>query len=310
MLQSLNFFKKIQKKSQIFKFSTVAEELSRWTKKLSAEKIAEPESSMRNLMAHVLKTQNLGEVDAKMDQKMTESEISQLESLVYARLAHMPVQYIIKEWDFRQLKGLKIIPPVFIPRPETEELVSYISEDLKQQKMQKFKFLEVGSGSGVISISLLREFPSAKGFCFDVNELAVGLTRYNAEKFGVQARLTVEKFKLTDENVPFTEQEYDLIVSNPPYVFTRELQRLEDDVKLYEDMRALDGGGDGLNVVNNILKVAEKYLRKDGSLWLETHFRHPVMLRERFKGKTDGLAYEKTVNDLFGKERFVKFVKK
>lgn len=290
--------------------SSVAEQLSKWTEKLSNEQISEPESSIRNLLAHILQTRNLEDIDRNLTKQLTETQISDLETLVYARLSHMPVQYIIKEWDFRKLRGLKIVPPVFIPRPETEELVSHVCDDMKGQQLDSFSFLEVGCGSGVISISMLRDFPGAVGKCFDQNQLAVDLTKLNAEHFGVQDRLSVEKFKLEDGVLPAKmESQFELIVSNPPYLFSRELVGLEDDVKIYEDLRALDGGGNGLVVIDNILKVAEKYLKPKGSLWLEVHQRHPIMLKEQFKNGKSALEFQGSFKDFCDKERFIKFIK-
>lgn len=143
------------------------------------------------------------------------------------------MQYIIQEWDFRELRGVKMVPPVFIPRPETEELVSLVVNDMKRQQKETFNFLEVGCGSGVISISLLKTFSRAIGTCFDQNQLAVELTKVNAENFEVADRLKVQKFKLEDGNLNSSEMEseYDLIVSNSPYLFSHELVKLADDIK-------------------------------------------------------------------------------
>lgn len=290
--------------------STVADQLSKWTEKLSKEQISEPESSVRNLLAHVLQTRDLTFIDKSSTKQLSDSQIKELEELCLARLCHMPVQYIIKEWDFRELKGLKMVPPVFIPRPETEELVSHVISDFLNR--DTFNFLEIGCGSGVISISLLKEFGTrTNGYCFDQNQLAVELTKINAEIFDVIDRLTVEKFKLTDGNLSLEmkNQKFDLIVSNPPYLFSRELVRLADDIKVFEDLRALDGGRDGLVVINNILQVAEKHLNENGCLWLEVHERHPTMIRDRIE-KSSSLVFTDIFKDFNGKDRFIKIVKK
>lgn len=290
--------------------STVADQLTEWTKKLSNKQICEPESSIRNFLAHILQTRDLDEVDKNLSKQLSECQVKELEGLAYDRLAHIPIQYIIKEWDFRELKGVSLLPPVFIPRPETEELVSHVIADMKQNKVEKLNFLEIGCGSGVISISLLREFPGAIGTCFDQNQLAVELTKVNAEHFDVLDRLKVQKYKLEDGSLsPEIESQYDLIVSNPPYLLSRELLGLEDHIKLYEDLRALDGGRDGLIVINNILKVAENYLNKNGSLWMEVHPRHPKILRERYSKGDLSLVFKESFKDYCGKDRFIKFIK-
>uniref|UniRef100_A0A336MN26 peptide chain release factor N(5)-glutamine methyltransferase n=1 Tax=Culicoides sonorensis TaxID=179676 RepID=A0A336MN26_CULSO len=310
MLLTRNLFKLNPKKLR--HFSTVSDHLTKWTDKFKSENVSEPESSAKHLLAHILQTRNLDTFEQKLDTKLTEVQVKHFEELCLARLCRMPVQYIIKEWDFHGLQGIKIVPPVFIPRPETEELVSHVIEDLQKNDMKNVKFLEIGCGSGVISISLLSEFSGATGWCFDQNQIAVELTKVNAENFNVLSRLNVFKYKLVDGNLEseMKSQKFDLIVSNPPYLLSKEIFELEDDIKVFEDLRALDGGRDGLVVINNILKVAEIHLNKNGVLWLEVHPTHSTILKERFPhGASNSLVFEESLKDFCGKNRFIKFIK-
>jgi release factor glutamine methyltransferase len=135
---------------------TVKHAFDKWKSQFEKENVPEPENSIENLLAHVLKTKSIHDVRKIKNQPLTDTQSTKLENLCTARLARMPVQYIIGFWEFRDIK-LRMVPPVFIPRPETEELVELILQQMDHDK--EIKFLEIGSGSGAISLSLLKELP-------------------------------------------------------------------------------------------------------------------------------------------------------
>lgn len=291
--------------------STVADLQQKWIEKFKQEKVQEPESSIKNLLAHVMCTKDLEEVDNKLPNQISDTQIKDLEMLCLARLCHMPVQYIIKEWDFHRLKGLKMSPPVFIPRPETEQLVSMIVKDLNSVKMDQLDFLEIGCGSGAITLSLLKELPKAKAIAIDQSKMAVDLTKENSNQFKLTDRIDILQYKIVNEKLPVSikSESFDMIVSNPPYVLTKELLDLAEEIKLYEDLRALDGGVDGLKVIDNILKISEIYLKPSGVLWLETHPSHPTLLTKRLSNEPSILKVEECFKDFCDKDRFIKLRK-
>lgn len=102
-----------------------------------------------------------------------------------------------------------------------------------------------------------------------------------------------------------------MIVSNPPYVPSGQITTLEPEVKIYEDLRALDGGPDGMKLIKAILDIAAKHLRSEGILWLEVDSSHPPLIAEYLEGKESqtGLKYVSCYKDLFRNERFVEVVK-
>lgn len=128
-------------------------------------------------------------------------------------------------------------------------------------------------------------------------------------------RLKIFKHKLTDESeLKEIEGKLDLIVSNPPYIPTRNLKTLQDEIMLYEDLRALDGGSDGLDVIKSILKFSSKRLRLQGHLWLEINAQHPshseliqTYLNEHKSSLN--LQFIACYRDMFDKERFVEIKK-
>lgn len=143
--------------------TTVKTIQDKWTSRFQTENIPEATISITNILAHVLQLPCPGDVDKNKDAVLSEAQLAKVEELCECRLARMPVQYIIREWDFRDMT-LKMAPPVFIPRPETEELVELILQQIDTQK--EFNFLEVGCGSGAITLSLLKQIPKVRKYNF------------------------------------------------------------------------------------------------------------------------------------------------
>lgn len=124
--------------------------------------------------------------------------------------------------------------------------------------------------------------------------------------------MKIFKHKLTDgSQLPEIKGAFDLIVSNPPYILTKDLPALDPEISLYEDLRALDGGNDGMQVIRSILKFASKRLRLKGVLWLEVDPTHPNLVQQYLTENSDKLALQfvATYKDMFDKERFVEIMK-
>jgi release factor glutamine methyltransferase len=133
--------------------------LEKWKNRFEQEKIPEVDSSLKNIFAHVLALDNLEKVGQLQNVEVTEEQLNKIEELCECRLLRMPVQYILGEWDFRDIT-LKMMPPVFIPRPETEELVELILQQVDPE--EPVRILEIGSGTGAISLSLLHSLPKVR----------------------------------------------------------------------------------------------------------------------------------------------------
>lgn len=124
--------------------------------------------------------------------------------------------------------------------------------------------------------------------------------------------MKIFKHKLTDDsNLLEIEGKVDLIVSNPPYVKNKDLQSLAPEIYLYEDLRALDGGPDGLNVVRSIISLASRRLCLHGHLWMEIDPSHPPLIEDYLKNKKNelNLKFVASYKDFFGKSRFVEIMK-
>ncbi|KAL5284436.1 HEMK1 family protein [Megaselia abdita] len=260
--------------------------------------------TLKCLVSHIL-SKDFSSIKNLEDEQLDSKQLEHLERLVECRLARIPIQYIIKEWDFYSLK-LKMVPSVFIPRPETEKLVSMI---LEENNVKERSFLEIGSGSGAISVSLLKNLLNFKGVAIERNKLAAELTLENAKALNVEDRLTVLNEKLSQDSLKgFVDkfEKFDFIVSNPPYIPSRQVFQLQPEIVLYENMNALNGGPDGLDVIKLILELSSSLLKPNGKLWLEVDSTHPPMIEEIIKNQYENrLIFEGVHKDFTGIDRFV-----
>uniref|UniRef100_A0A8C1DUG8 HemK methyltransferase family member 1 n=1 Tax=Cyprinus carpio carpio TaxID=630221 RepID=A0A8C1DUG8_CYPCA len=200
-------------------------------------------------------------------------------------LTRMPVQYVIEEWDFRDLT-LKTKPPVVIPRPETE--VKNFSDFLDKHG------LCVGCGSGAISLSLLRSIPQLRVFALDQSQTAVCLTMENANRLGLQDRLDVHHLDvIKDADVILSKcKPVDFLVGNPPYLLSQDMDTLQTEILGFEDNSALDG----LSVICLILALSSKLLTQ--RVYLELAPYHPPVIQQLIEEMRLGLLYLETRCDL------------
>lgn len=168
-----------------------------------------------------------------------------------------PLQYIVGFQDFMGLE-FKVRKGVLIPRFETEILVNIIGKE----KLRDKTVLDLCCGSGAIGISISKLYNAQVTLC-DISKDAIELTKENAKRNSVD--ITVIESNLFNQ----ISGKFDFIVSNPPYIKTKDINGLEPNVKDYEPYIALDGGEDGLKFYRNIIKYAPKFLNDNGKLYLE-----------------------------------------
>ncbi|KAL1786249.1 hemK methyltransferase family member 1 [Sigmodon hispidus] len=160
-----------------------------------------------------------------------------VQELCSHQLQRMLVQYNLGEWDFQGLT-LKMVPPVFIPQPEIEELVEWVLEEVTQRPSamgaQGGPFiLEVGCGSGAVALSLLNQLPKSHVIAVDKEEAAVSLTRENAQRLQLQDRIRIISLDVTSEGCwthLLPSGPMDLVVSNPPYIFHKDMGQLAPEI--------------------------------------------------------------------------------
>jgi release factor glutamine methyltransferase len=236
-------------------------------KSLAAVGIPSARLDAEMVMGHVLGLTR-EQLMASADFLLSEVHLRSYRKLLRRRLEREPIAYITGRQEFWSLE-LRVLPDVLIPRPETERLVE-ISLALARElpKTSSLRVLDIGTGSGAIAISLAKELPSAVIWATDVSAAALEIARSNAAGNGVAARIRFLHGDLFEAIGEFTGR-FTLIVSNPPYVRSAEIDALEPEVSGWEPRAALDGGADGLDFYRRIVQQARNYLAPDGAVAVE-----------------------------------------
>ena len=188
-------------------------------------------------------------------------KVEEFKSFIFRRSFREPIAYILKEKEFWS-KNFYVENKTLIPRPETELIVERL---IKIYKGKSISFLDIGTGSGCILISLLSELTSSKGTGVDISQHAIEIAKYNSKKYQVLNRAKLVK-KSFDK---IFDKKFDFIVSNPPYIERKEIKNLDLDIKNFEPKIALDGGNDGLDLIRKVIYKARKILKINGMLGLE-----------------------------------------
>jgi release factor glutamine methyltransferase len=219
------------------------------------------------LLGHALDKEK-ADIYLGMESTLNDSDEKIFRELLTRRAKGEPVAYITGHKEFWSLDFV-VTPDVLIPRPETELVVELTLEvAIMATTKAPLKILDIGTGSGVIAIALAKELPAAEIWAVDVSAAALNIAEINAQRHGV-----AERIKLLDGDLfdPFTElgHRFDVIVSNPPYVLSKEIANLGREVRDWEPKMALDGGPDGLDCYRQIIGGAHTYLAPEGRVLLE-----------------------------------------
>lgn len=238
------------------------------------------------------------------DQPLTDTERATMRDLVKRRAAAEPVAYLVGHREFFGL-DFRVTKDVLIPRPDTETLVVDAIETLKPQAAPRV--LDVGTGSGCITISLAVNCPNAEVTAIDLSASALAIAQANAETHNVAGRI---RWLCGDLFVPLTSgEQFDLIASNPPYIASAEIDKLAADVRLHEPRSALDGGPDGLDVIRRLIAAAPAHLAEQGKLLIEISGEQANAVTQLLatNGQYDDIA---VLKDLAKQPRVVRAVRK
>ena len=177
------------------------------------------------------------------------------------RIKKEPIAYIIGKKEFWS-EDFMVNHGTLIPRPETELLIYKIINFFKNKKIN---ILDIGTGSGCILLSILKELNFSRGIGIDISAKAIQMAKVNSKNLNLFYR---SKFKVIDLN-KFNIGKYDLIVSNPPYIPSRDIKNLSKDITNYEPLTALNGGSDGLDLIKKVIYKSNHLLKREGLLALE-----------------------------------------
>jgi release factor glutamine methyltransferase len=204
-------------------------------------------------------------VVAHPEYELTQHESELFIDAVTRRAARVPFQQIVGRQEFYGLDFI-VTPDVLIPRPETEILVEHAIETIGDREA---RFLDIGVGSGCISVAILKNCRTATGLAVDVSPAAIEVATRNSSLHGVQERLVIS---VSDVFEKVTPQRFDLIVSNPPYVPLGDIATLQPEVRDHEPHQALTDGSNGLSIIEKIVAGSPEHLAPDGYLLMEIGF--------------------------------------
>ena len=230
-----------------------------WTKGYLAEKgVENPRLEAEWMLCEALTLDRVG-LYLNFDKPLSETELSAYRGMVLRRGKREPLQYILGNQEFMGLE-FQVSPAVLIPRHDTEVLVS---EGIKRGGTAR-SILDIGAGSGCVAVALAKALPEAEVCAVDISGEALAVARENAERNGASVQ-----FFQGSLLEPFAGRRFDMILSNPPYIPKAELATLQQEVRGFEPLGALDGGADGLDFYRAIVARASDHLNAGGWLLFE-----------------------------------------
>ena len=248
--------------------TSIAEAVLHGANKLRKAGVPEERREAGSLLMHVLgrdRTYILG----RAEDLLTDEQVEEFSESLEARAEGKPLQYITGRQEFFGIE-FEVNNDVLIPRPETELLVEAALSIVSQNETPFI--CDVGTGSGCIVVTLLHKLPRARGIALDISAAALAVAERNANRHGVQERLSFVTSDCFAGLGPAFGQTFDLIVSNPPYVAERAVAGLQREVRDFEPRVALTAGEDGLSVIRRLLVESGDYLKSGGCLIFEMGF--------------------------------------
>jgi len=245
------------------------------TQRFSDAGIAAARLEAQILLAHVLGCSRV-QLYTGFDKPLAEPELASYRALIKRRLAGESVSYLVGETEFWGLP-FYVDASVLVPRPDTETVIE-VARTARPDRAAACRILDLCTGSGVIAISLAKEYPTAQVVATEVSPAAAAIARRNAARNGVADRVDIRDGDLF---APVRGERFDLIASNPPYIASSVIPTLSAEVRR-EPAIALDGGSDGLAFYDRICAEARAHLTAGGVLIVEHGYDQADAVRARF----------------------------
>ena len=261
---------------------------------LTANSVGSPRLNSETLMMFTLGCDR-AYLYAHPERELTADEHNRFTGYISERSTGKPAQYITGHQEFWGL-DLLVSPAVLIPRPETEHVIETVLELAAGQ--QDLKIIDVGTGSGCIAIALASELAPAQIEAADISAEALEVARTNAARLGFAERI---RFRRADLLAGFAAQQFDFVVSNPPYVSEAEPEKTQREVREFEPKVAVFGGPTGMEIYQRLVPQAYECLRDGGWLVVEIGFSIEGPVRALLKTWRE----VRTINDLQGIPRVV-----
>jgi release factor glutamine methyltransferase len=241
---------------------TVLEVLQSTAAYFTRKGIEQPRLNIEHLLADTLGKKRI-ELYLEFDRQLTEQELAPLRAKVRRRAEGEPLQHVLGSWDFYGRTFLTD-SRALVPRPETEQLLAAFLDQLQVQPARHHRLLDVGTGSGVLAITLALQNPDWEILALDVSADALSLAKANAQRFAITERLSFLESDLFGQ----VGGRFTGVVANLPYIPSEELAGLSIEVK-HDPVRSLDGGSDGLELIGRMIRSVPQRLEADAVLALE-----------------------------------------
>jgi len=306
------------------------QKLLNWvTEYLTGKGIDSPRLSAELLLSHVLGLKRI-ELYTQFDRPVSKQQLDRLHELVKRAGRHEPIAYLVGKTEFYSLE-INVTPDCMIPRPETELLVERAIEFLRTHTvrnstmgntLQKGRIsngarpgtqfvCDLCTGCGCIAVAIAKNYSGARIIATDICDAALAVAAGNVEKHQLGDRITLLCGDLfdpiissldVDKLVPDSDRGFDLIVCNPPYVSTKEYEKLDKNIIDYEPKVALFAGVDGLDIYRRIIEKAEEFLKPDAALMLEIGYAQGRAVKELLE-QTGAFAEIKIEKDIHNNDR-------
>lgn len=249
------------------------------------------------LLGHVLGLTRV-QVYLEFDRPLVDDELAAIRGLVRRRANREPLRWLLGTVGFYDFDHLEVHPGVLVPRPDTERLVEAALEWIPEDA--ELFVADVGAGTGAVGLAIAHARPGVKLYATDLSDAALANTRANVAQLGLTGRVGVLQGSLL-EPIP-AQRPVDVVVSNPPYIRSADLETLEPEVSKWEPALALDGGPDGLEVYKRLVPAAAARARQ--AVLVEIGFDQGDAVSRLFAAA--GLADVEVLQDLGGRDRVVR----
>jgi len=269
--------------------------LNQGTKILKANNIPNPHLDSEILLSESI-NKDKKHIILNLKEILNTKQLESFNSFIERRKNGEPIAYLIKKKEFWK-DEFYVNKDVLIPRPDTELIIEQVLKIYSKQS--QLQVLDIGTGSGCILLSILKERPNFYGTGIDISKKSINVSKFNANKLNLTNRTrfihsSVDNFEIG---------KYDIVVSNPPYIELLNLKYLEKDVINFEPKLALSGGFDGFSKIRKVISKAKNLVKRNGKFILEIGFNQKNKVKEILK--KEGFYINKTVKDYGNNDRCV-----
>ena len=262
---------------------------------LQKNKIANPQLDSEILLSNSIK-RDKKHIILNPQEVLNSEQLGKFKSLIERRKKGEPIAYLINKKEFWKDEFF-VNKDVLIPRPDSELIIEQVLKIYS--KDDQLQILDIGTGSGCILLSILKERSNFYGTGIDISKKSINVSKFNAKQLNLTNR--VKFFHSSVDN--FNNGKYDVIVSNPPYIEQLSLKYLEKDVVNFEPKLALSGGFDGFSKIRKVISKAKTLIKKNGKFILEIGFNQKNRVKEILK--KDGFYINKSIKDYGNNDRCI-----